>query len=514
MPKYNTKSPLDKLREKNPKLAYQVAASQELAMKEMNAITGELRIGGKIRYPLLSDDEIHFFMREDMAAYLRSETVLTVKGDDVEEAERFRWWLAQTDRRRFAGMTFEPDLKKAPAGVLNLFTGFAIPTGRMSEGGCSLFYDHLLRNVCRGDQGSYDYLLDILAHYFQWPGRKVGVAPLLYGDKGCGKSIVGEVLAKCIGRRWCFTVDTPEQLTGKHNAYLAKAVLILADEALNSRDARHEARVKHMITGGTMMIEPKNIDAFQIESKANLIFTSNKLNSIATTSGERRVLALHVGNANKQDSDFFGRLMKQMENGGYEALVWDLRNRDISKTDFSRPPMTTQLSVQILDAMTGLNAWWAATLKEGRLPFVRDDDTSDAEWPEMDRKAEKTADLPPGFWTVPKALIQTSAAEFAKDYQGRAPTPAAIGSFLDEVVPGLKRDRRQVYRVRQHIYVLPTLEGCRKAFVAARPGVMIEHVGGPVPGDATPAESGAPPAPAPADPIPRARRQDRFRAVS
>lgn len=504
MSKYTTKSPLDKLRDKNPKLAYQVAESQQVSMTEMNKITGELRIGGKIRYPLLSDDEIHFFMREDMAAYLRSETVLTVKGDDVEEAERFRWWLAQTDRRRFAGMTFEPNLKKAPAGVLNLFTGFAIPTGRQSEGGCNLFYDHLLRNVCRGDQGSYDFLLDIFAHYFQRPGRKVGVAPLLYGDKGCGKSIVGEVLAECIGRRWCFTVDTPEQLTGKHNAYLAKAVLILADEALNSRDARHEARVKHMITGGTMMIEPKNIDAFQIESKSNIIFTSNKLNSVATTSGERRVLALHVGNENKQDSDFFGRLTKQMENGGYDALVWDLRNRDISKTDFSRPPMTTQLSVQILDAMTGLNAWWAATLKEGRLPFLRDDDNTDAEWPDAD------------IWTVPKALIQTSAAEFAKDYQGRAPTPAAIGSFLDEVVPDLARDRRQIHGVRQHIYVLPTLQECREAFVAARPGVIIEHVGALVQVDAAPAASDTVPAPASADVIQMARalRQERFRAVS
>lgn len=482
--KYSTESPLIKLKSKNPGLFRKVAESQEQAMNEMNKTTAELRVGGKIRYPLLGDPDIHCFTAADMAAYLRGQTVLVVKGEDVEVAERFPWWASQDDRRRMNGIIFEPDPKKAKSGALNYFTGFARKP-RQKEGGYSTFDDHLLRNVCRSDQVNYNYALDILAHLVQRPGAKVGVALLMYGEeKGTGKSTVGEVMSECIGRQWCFAVDTPDMLTGKFNSFQAKALLICVEEAMNGRDPRHEARGKHMISGKMIMMEAKGIDAVQIESKVNYIFTSNKLNSVSMTAGERRYLPLHIGTDNVKDKAFFGQLWKEMENGGYEALMYDLLKRDISSTDFQNPPMTTQLSSQILHSMTGLDAWWVAVLQEGRLPLSHDDEPdADVEWPapipaevKAAQDAGKVLDL---TWTTPKELIQRSVSDFAgRDYQGRPPTPAAIGLFLASVVPGLEKARRQIGRDRQHLYKLPSLAKCRAAFAAARPGVLVEHLGG------------------------------------
>lgn len=457
----DTVSNLDKLKSSNPKLWQQVANSWEYTMRTLNGRIGQVKIGGKVRFIDLEDKVLSFYSKADMGQILAHVQVLS---DEGKPTSAFRWWSTREDRKQYSEVVFEPNEKKAPAGALNLFRGFTVKPTPL-RGGCTLFYDHLYRNVCNGDDEHYDFLLDWFAHLFQRPGAKVGVAPVLYGSKGCGKSIVGEVLAACIGPEYCPAIDTPDQLTGKHNAHLGKAVLIRVEEAIHAKDPRHEARIKHMITGGRFMVEPKGVDAFEIDSKANLIFSTNKLHSVPATAGERRFFALHVADHNLQDGDFFGRLLKQMRTGGYGAMVADLLARDISGRDFARPPRTALLSRQIVETMSGLERWWLAVLVAGRLPFTRDPEApdEDVEWPVA------------GLWLTPKALMQDSAASFARDYSG-PPTPEAIGKFLAGNVPGLTRDRRQSGGSREHLYIVPPLEDCRAAFVAARPGLRLEDV--------------------------------------
>jgi hypothetical protein len=232
------------------------------------------------------------------------------------------------------------------------------------------------------------------------------------------------------------------------------------------------------------MVEPKGVDAFEIDSKSNFIFTTNKLHSVPATGDERRFFPLCCGDGNKQDSSFFGALMAEMEAGGYAALLFDLLERDISATDFARPPATKLLSTQILESMIGLERWWASVLSTGRLAFARAPaegaDENDIEWPEG------------GAWVAPTALVQESANLYARDFAG-PPTPEGVGKFLALNVPGLTRTRRQNANERQHCYTFPALEDCRDAFVKARPGLSLEDVSDPVPlADPEPADQSAP----------------------
>lgn len=454
-------SPMEKLRNSDPRLHKQIAGSQYEVMEMLNKRIGQVKIGGKVRFVDLEDETLVFYSKADMATILAHESVLNVEGKDIPA---FRWWLAKHDRRQYSCVVFEPDLNKAPVGSLNLFRGFKIAP-KAKKGGWDRFGHHLFQNVCAGDMACYQYLLDFFAHLFQRPGQKIGVAVILFGDKGSGKSIVSDVLAECIGPEYCPVVDTPEGLTGKHNNHLAKAVLIRVEEALHAKDPRHESRLKHMITGGRFLIEPKGVDAFEIDSKANLIFTTNKKHSVPATGGERRFFCLHVGNGNKKDRPYFAALLEQMKDGGYAAFVADMMTRDIRNRDLGAPPVTTLLSTQIVESMTGLEKWWCATLAIGRLPFLSDQDARDAEleWPES------------GNWIVPKSTIHASASAYARDFSG-PPTPEAVGKFLAANVPGLTRSRRQTGGDREHLYCVPSLEECRHAFVDAREGLLLEHV--------------------------------------
>ena len=456
----------EQMRKENPALYRRIAASQQAVMEHLNKRTGLVKVGGKVRFIDTEDERVAFYTKADAALLFGHLTVLTWSG---VEAPAFYWWLAQDDKRVFSGVTFEPDPRKVPKGHLNLCRGFSVKP-RAKADGWTVLADHILRNLCQGDSASRDFLLDWCAHLFQRPGVKIGVAPVLYGDKGCGKSLFTGVLAHCIGTDYSPVLDNPELLSGKFNAHLAEALLIRAEEAIHAKDPRHVSRMNNLITSVDFMIERKGIDPFMIKSKANLVMTTNARHSTPASGDERRYFVLHCGNGNRQDSQYFGALLRQLEDGGYAAFVHDLMRRDISGTDFSRPPATPMLSVQIAASFTGLDRWWASALTMGGLPFVQTPEMASEEsleWPDS------------GPFEVPATLVQQSATAFARNYAG-PPTPEAVGKYLSAEITGLTKGRRQVGAERYRTYVFPPLEECRRDFLATRPGLRLEEITDPV----------------------------------
>ena len=69
----------------------------------------------------------------------------------------------------------------------NLFNGWAI---KPESGRCDLIDWHLREVICGGHDVEYEYLMDWLAHLFQFPTEKPGVALVLRSGKGTGKSMV------------------------------------------------------------------------------------------------------------------------------------------------------------------------------------------------------------------------------------------------------------------------------------------------------------------------------------
>lgn len=456
----------ESVRKENPRLHHKIADSQQKMMEYLNRRTGQVKVGGKVRFIDAEDDRPGFYTRADAAILFGHLTVLAWSG---EEVSAFPWWLAQDDRRQYSGVTFEPDLAKVPRNTFNLCKGFKVKP-KAKNGGWSILHDHIHRNLCQRDSRNSDWVLDWCAHLFQRPGIKIGVAPVLYGSKGCGKSLFTGILAECIGPQYSPVADNPDLLTGRFNGHLAEALLIRAEEAIHAKDPRHVSRMNNLITGVDFQIERKGLDAVAIKSKANLIFSTNMLHSVPASGDERRYFALHCGDENRQDAAFFEALMDQMKDGGYGAFMHDLLQRDISKTDFRKPPSTPLLSIQIVSSMTGLDRWWASALAMGALPFVQVPDLDcdeSIEWPDG------------GAFEVSASLLQQSATVFTRNYAG-PPTPEAIGKYLATEVKGLTKGRRQRAHERARTYVFPTLAECREDFLSSRPGLLLEHITDPV----------------------------------
>ncbi|MGE5564721.1 MAG: primase-helicase family protein [Parcubacteria group bacterium] len=443
----------------------EVARERDALLEEMNSYLALVRINGKVRFVYNRDKQHTFYSKSDIATLLENVKAPTAKGGQMPA---FDWWLQQPDRREYSGIIFEPDPEKAKRDkyALNLFRGFAVKP-EAKERGCDLFYDHLLHNVCQGDVLNYHYLLDTFASWFQRPGVKVP-APVLVGDLGSGKSVVGFVMSKLVGAAYTVTVDKTEQMTGRFNSLFSRAILVLAEEAVFARDLKSQSTIKHLLTGDRLRIELKGLESFEIDSKFNVIFTSNSASVVNASGGERRYFCLQVGNGQQQNADYFIAMKAQLENGGYGALMHDLMTRDISGTNFATPPATALLSKQIIASMTGLERWWSECLAAGELTFTRPPEFADRDlrWPDAEGDG----------WEVPKAAVVASAADGARDHTGRPASPEAVGRFLVTAVPGLTASRPRTGEGREHRYHLPPLAECREAFVKARPGLLLEDV--------------------------------------
>ena len=76
----------------------------------------------------------------------------------------------------------------------------------------------------------YEWLLDWMAHLFQFPQEKPGTAVVLTGGQGAGKSIVGNVLKKLLGR-YHVVAEKSEHVVGRFNDHLEDCLRLQCEEA-------------------------------------------------------------------------------------------------------------------------------------------------------------------------------------------------------------------------------------------------------------------------------------------
>ena len=175
-----------------------------------------------------------------------------------------------------------------PAPVTNsLLDGPEMPSGY-----CDIFLDHMLNNMCAGDDDVFTYLLGWLADAFWNPGPcETGV--ILNGPQGSGKTIWVESIMEFFGVH-AITLDDPEQLVGNFNKHLQNKSLVFADEAFFAGNRKHAAKLKTLVTRPDVFIEPKGVDGFVVPKKFRLVMASNDEHVIQAERDDRRNLVLTV----------------------------------------------------------------------------------------------------------------------------------------------------------------------------------------------------------------------------
>ena len=366
-------------------------------------------------------------------------------------------WQLHPNRRQYGGLEFYPDPNNKPGtpGYLNLWSGLAVvPAAKPDARHYATFRDHLLNNVCSGNEAWFKWVFGFFAHIVQKPRERIGTALVLRGRMGSGKSKVGEIMGALYPRHY-FMVDDPRYVTGQFNAHMASCLLLQADEAVWAGDKAAEGRLKGLITAPIQQIEAKGIDAVRLKNYVRLIMTSNEDWVVPAGKDERRFTVLDVHPRCAQNHDYFREMDAEMAAGGMAHLLGDLMAFNLDSINLRQVLRTDALLEQKIRSLDSVESWWFERLQSG--VTTRHGSMWQQEIPTT-------------------TLFDDYIAIADKIGVRRKQEETVFGMKLHRLVPGLERQRRMTevtsdhgdtYTKRMWCYVLPPLERARESFVAA-----------------------------------------------
>ncbi len=152
---------------------------------------------------------------------------------------------------------------------------------------------------------------------------------------------------------------------------------------------------------------------------------------------------MDVNEAQIPDPIYFGAIINQMNDGGREALLHFLGERDLAGVNLRKIPATGALFDQKVHSMRSVEQWWYGKLMDGAITPSQEswDDNihTDAAYKDYIEHAEKIG-----------IRRRDSTTEF--------------GVALKKLAPGVKRKRVREYTKLVYRYTFPPLEECRRAF--------------------------------------------------
>lgn len=270
-------------------------------------------------------------------------------------------WLRHRDRRQYIhGVVFDPTCADQP-GVLNTWEGYAFEP---KAGDWSLMRQHVRQVICAGDPIRFDYLMGWMARMVQQPAEQGEVAVVMRGGEGVGKGTLANALKRIIGHH-ALAIANGKHLVGNFNSHLRDCVFLFADEAFFAGDRAHVGVLKSIITEASLTVEAKFANAVEVPNYLHLMMASNEDWVVPAAMDARRFFVLEVTNQMQNQHAYFAAIWKQMEAGGYAAMLHDLQAYDLSKFNVRAVPTTEGLQHQRKLSLPTTEAWWLDCLERG-----------------------------------------------------------------------------------------------------------------------------------------------------
>jgi hypothetical protein len=276
-------------------------------------------------------------------------------------------WLNSKDRTEHRSVGLYPE--GAPPHVYNTWRGFGVEP---AEGDWSLMKEHIFRIIGAGNPEYELYILKWIAWKVQNPGKPPEVAVVLRGAKGSGKG----VLFGSTGLGGLFThhgihSSNYRDVTGTFNAHLADALYIFLDEATWAYDKAAEGILKRLITEPTLRFERKYGPQQEVPNLLAVAMATNSDWAVPASVGERRFAVFDVTNDKAQNHAYFAAIIKQMNEGGRAAMLYDLQQWDLKNWHPRQDiPQTQALQDQIEISEGPVERLVRELLRSGELPNV------------------------------------------------------------------------------------------------------------------------------------------------
>ena len=368
------------------------------------------------------------------------------------------WWLEHPQRQQYPGIVFKPGGQHIINGKLNLWRGWGVTPRR---GDWGFMREHIFEVMAARDDDVDAYIINWLAWAAQHPDEQPEVALVFKGDRGTGRGTLGKAMCKLFGQH-ARHISSPAHLTGRFNAHLRQISFLFADEAYAPEDKSAEGTLKRVITEPTLTIEPKGRDVMEEPNRVHAMLASNEDWVIPAGAHERRFQMQDVASSHRQDASWFAPIYEQLRNGGYEAMLFDLMERDLGDWHPRQIVRTAALADQQEQSLSAFDAWWFEMLQTGVIPgadrLKPDRVVSNRYEEEVTRS---TAMRGNHTRTVRHEGLYDHARRISPKLKGE--TDAALGRYLS------KQSCTMAWVCRRRGWQFPLLAECRKKWLERFP---------------------------------------------
>lgn len=268
---------------------------------------------------LMGRDDFEFLYRKDW---------IQIGKDIIYPARCFLAKPPKNAQEYLGGLVFKPSGTVA-ADEYNLFRGMLVEPD--ASGSCSLLHELICEVWAQNDASVAEWVLEWLMHIIACPGERVDTCIAVRGEPGDGKSIVFAKLLSSILGDMVLRVANHKMILGDFNEALVGKLAIVLEEAAFAGDKNAFDKMKELITGDKVLINPKFKAPITVDNYARLVVISNHDHFLHIKPGDRRYTVLETSSA-WRGTDKFEHLLDQWNNkGGAERFVYEALNHSFRR---------------------------------------------------------------------------------------------------------------------------------------------------------------------------------------
>jgi hypothetical protein len=393
-----------------------------------------------------------YILMNENAFHLDAGAKFKMSKSDLTDKESYvNMWKGWVGHRQYKEVRFDPSNSVDPS-VFNTFRGFKAVAP--IKGDWSTFKHHLKDVLCSGNEYHYNVFMTWMAHIVQRPWEKPGFAVVITGGKGVGKTMIGEMLRRCV-TPYSHSIVQGDQITGKFNAHFDNNLLTIGEEAFFAGDVGADSAMKNLITNIDMMTESKGSDVRTKKNYSRVMLFSNEGWVIrADSTKERRYFCFNIPYTvlmHLPDTYFQDIYTQMLKEKGLEAFMYELMNWippfEEGWEVLRVAPVTEELKNQQASSISVAERFFVEFLSDGYCVDVK----SSTENQYLNRDKETRLNY---------NSLYTSFKSYTANTSSRYKTRADFDLLCDRYLCGVKK----FDKMNEIVLVVPPLDGLREFY--------------------------------------------------